>query len=222
MSEFTTGVLYPRKYEQKVLQTLPKSRQPYFHKNVNDDWNAFFLQDEWLQRAGTVAFLLSLSGHGIPLLWFHDAEESGWGFRLFDGGVEVSSATIPYSLDNELAEAEFFRRHPQVASLEEMADREDLRTAYEEILEEVIRSEHFRQELAKGISRFQSQSFHRLVSNKQVNQLRSLFDINLLSDIDEDSGSSILYDSVDLFKEIIGIEEMIWVNYSYLASGGRE
>lgn len=222
MSEFTTGVLYPRKYEAKVLGALPKSRQPYFHKNVNDEWNAFFMQDEWLERAETVSFLLALSAQSVPLLWFHDAEENGWGYRLFDGGSEVSSASIPYTLDIEMSEAEFLRRHPHVESVEELADSEELRVAYEEILEGVVRSERFRQELSKGIARFRTQAFARLVSNKQAQQLRSLFDLQLLTDFDEDSGSSMLYDSVDLFKEILGIEEMIWVSYSYLASGGRE
>jgi len=222
MSEFTTGVLYPRKYEAKVLSSLPKSRQPYFHKNVNDDWNAFFLQDEWLERAETLRFLLELSGQNVPLLWFHDAEENGWGFRLFDGACEVSSASIPYNLDIEMAEKEFLRRNPHVECVEELAESETLRVVYEEILEQVVRSERFRQEIAKGIARFRPQAFTRLVSNKQAAQLRSLFDLHLLTDYDEDSGSSMLYDSVELFKEILGIEEMIWVNYSYLESGGRE
>jgi hypothetical protein len=222
MSEFTTGILYPRKYEPKVLNHLPKSRQPFFHKNVNEEWNAFFLEDEWLERAETVRFLLQLSGQSVPLLWFHDAEESGWGFRVFDGGMEVSSATIPYSLDIEMTETEFGRRFPHVQSMDEIAEQDELRRAYEEILEQVVRSEQFRLELSKGIARFRHQSFSRFVSTKQTQQLRSLFDINLLADYDEESGSTMLYDSVDLFKEILGIEEMIWVNYSYLASGGRE
>jgi hypothetical protein len=46
--------------------------------------------------------------------------------------------------------------------------------------------------------------------------------LQLLTDVDEETGASLLYDSVDLFKEILGIEEMVWVNYAYLASGGRE
>ncbi|NGQ95403.1 hypothetical protein G3578_09570 [Brevibacillus sp. SYP-B805] len=220
MSEFTTGILYPRKYEPSVLKMLPQSRQPYFHQNVNDHWNAFFLEDEWLERADTLRFLLQLSAQPVPLLWFHDAEESGWGFRLFDGGMEVSSATIPYSLDIEMTEAEFARRFPAVQSIDEISEQEELRRAYDEILEQVVRSVQFRQELSKGIARFRHQCFSRFVSAKQAQQLRSLFDINLLADFDEESGSSILYDSVDLFKEILGIEEMIWVNYTYLASGG--
>lgn len=222
MCEFTTGVLYPRKYEAKVLQQLPKSRQPYFHKNVNNEWNAFFLQDESIETAETLRFLLQLSSKHVPLLWFHDDEESGWGFRLFDGGCEVSSATISYSLDAELAEAEFARQYPHVNLQEEADDNEEIRDAYEDILDKVVQSEHFRQEVRKGISRFRPQSFARVVGQKQISQLRSLFDIHLLTDFDEDTGSSLLYDSVDLFKEILGIEEMVWVNYAYLASGGRE
>jgi hypothetical protein len=203
MCEFTTGVLYPRKYETKVLHQLPKSRQPYFHKNVNDEW-------------------LQLSSQHVPLLWFHDAEDSGWGFRLFDGGYEVSSATISYSLDAELAEAEFARLYPHINISEETDEDEEIRDAYEEILDTVVHSEHFRQEVRKGISRFRPQCFARFVGQKQINQLRSLFDIHQLTDFDEETGGALLYDSVDLFKEILGIEEMVWVNYAYLASGGRE
>jgi hypothetical protein len=222
MGEFTTGVLYPRKYEPKVLIALPKSRQPYFHKNVNSEWNAFFLEDEWIETAQSLQFLLQLSSQFVPLLWFHDAEDSGWGFRLFDGGYEVSSATISYSLEVEMAEAEFTRLYPEVNLHEEILENDEVRQNYEEILNRIIRSEYFRQEVLKGIKRFRPNCFGRFIHAKQVQQLRSLFDLQLLTDIDEETGGSLLYDSVDLFKEILGIEEMMWVNYSYLASGGRE
>lgn len=222
MGEFTTGVLYPRKYEPKVLHVLPKSRQPYFHKNVNNEWNAFFLQDEWIETAQTLQFLLQLSGQCVPLLWFHDAEDSGWGFRLFDGGYEVSSATISYSLEVEMAESEFARMYPDVDLHEEIVESDEVRQNYEDILDRIVRSEYFRQEVMKGLKRFRPHCFGRFVGPKQVQQLRSLFDLQLLTDIDEETGGSLLYDSVDLFKEILGIEEMMWVNYSYLASGGRE
>ncbi len=222
MSEFTTGVLYPIRFESRVLHILPQSRQPYFHKNLNENWNAFFLEDEWLEKADTLQFLLYLSKHHVPLLWFHDAEDSGWGYRLFDDGFEVSSATISYELDIEMAEAEMTRRYPDIDLSEEVVDNDDLRDEYEQVLEQVVRSERFRQDVYKGIARFSPQAFARLVSHKQVQQLCSLFDINLLTEFDEETGGSLLYDSVDLFKEILGIEEMVWVNFSYLKSGGRD
>ncbi|MGE5704899.1 MAG: hypothetical protein ACM32O_20415 [Clostridia bacterium] len=222
MSEFTTGVLYPRKYEPKVILTLPKAKQPYFHKRVNNDWNAFFLQDECIERAETLQFLLGLSAHYVPLLWFHDSEESGWGFRLFDGGLETTSATISYSLDMQLAECQFMSRHPEVEQIEDFWENEHLRQEYESILDQVVRSDPFKREVWKGISRFRPQCFGRFLSHKQVQQLGSLFDIQLLTEVEEETGGSILYDSVDLFKEIIGIEEMVWVNFAYLAGGRQE
>ncbi|WP_139490154.1 hypothetical protein [Brevibacillus dissolubilis] len=222
MSEFTTGVLYPRKYETKALPYLQEARKPYFHKNLNEEWNVFFLQDEWIETAETLQFLLELSSKYVPLMWFHDAEDSGWGFRLFDGGAEVTSATISYSLDIEMAEAEMLRRYPDMDLSEEILHNDEVRVEYEDVLDQVVHSERFRQEVLKGISRFRPQAFSRIIGQKQIQQLRSLFDVNLLADFDEDTGSSLLYDSVDLFKEILGIEEMIWVNYTYLASGGRE
>ncbi|MCM3079554.1 hypothetical protein M3558_10785 [Brevibacillus invocatus] len=222
MGEFTTGILYPRKYEPKVRNALSKTDQPHFHRNVNGDWNAFFLQDEWLETSNTVSFLLKLSKQPIPLLWFHDAEDNGWGFRLFDAGYEVSSGTISYSLDVEMAELEFARLYPHVDLQEGISDSDDVRQKYEEILDRVVRSELYRREVGKGITRIKPQSFNRIVGPKQVQQLRSLFDLQLLTDVDEETGASLLYDSVDLFKEILGIEEMVWVNFAYLASGGRE
>lgn len=222
MGEFTTGILYPRKYEPKVRNALSRTEQPYFHRNVNTEWNAFFLEDEWLETSMTLSFLLQLSMQPLPLLWFHDAEDSGWGFRLFDAGYEVSSGTISYSLDEEMAEEEFARLYPQVDLQEEILTSDDVRKKYEEILDRVVRSELYRREVGKGITRIKPQSFNRIVGPKQVQQLRSLFDLHLLTDVDDETGASLLYDSVDLFKEILGIEEMVWVNYTYLASGGRE
>ncbi|MGD8189805.1 hypothetical protein ACQCN2_07465 [Brevibacillus ginsengisoli] len=222
MSEFTTGVLYPCKYEPKLLLHLSRFNQPYFHKNINEGWNAFFLEDEWLETADTIQFLLRLSNHHIPLLWFHDAEETGWGYRLFDGGAEVSSATISYELDIEMTEEILAKRYPTIEIAEEVIHNDKLRQEYDEVLHQVVHSDRFQQEVGKGISRFRPQSFNRFLSHKQVQQLCSLFDVSMLTEFDDDLGSSLLYDSVDLFKEILGIEEMMWVNYAYLASGGRE
>ncbi|USG67310.1 hypothetical protein NDK47_08565 [Brevibacillus ruminantium] len=222
MSEFTTGMLYPRKYEPKVLIALPKSRQPYFHRNINRDWNAFFLRDEWLETAQTLQFILQLSRQCVPLLWFHDSEENGWGYRLFDAGYEVSSATISYTLDADMAESEFTRLYPHVELHDAILESEDVRQTYEDILNRTIRSEEYRREVNKGINRVCPACFGRIVNPKQVQQLRSLFDIQMLTEVDEETGASLLYDSVDLFKEILGIEEMIWVNYAYLASGGQK
>jgi len=222
MHEFTTGVLYPKMYEAEVLQALPQCRQPYFHRNVNSRWNAFFLEDEWLELAGTVQFLLRLSARPVPLLWFHDSDDYGWGFRLFDNGAETAAATIPYALDVELTEAEYLRKHPEVATAEEIVEHDGWREIYEELMEMVVQSEQYRKELTKGIARFRPHSFARLLTGKQVDQLRSLFDPEFLLDLEEGVGSSLLYDSVDLFKEILGMEEMKWVNYAYLASGGME
>ncbi|MFM1653996.1 hypothetical protein ACI7RC_18115 [Brevibacillus sp. B_LB10_24] len=222
MGEFTTGVLYPRKYEPKVIHSLPKSRQPYFHKNVNSTWNAFFLQDEWIGGADTMQFLLRLSSQHVPLLWFHDAEDKGWGYRLFDGGYEVSSAAINYELDVEMAESIMSSRYPDIELAEEVIENEELRKEYEQVLDQVARSSGYRQEVWKGVSRVRPESFATLLSHKQIFQLRSLFNLHFLAGYDEETGNSYLYDSVDLFKEILGIEEMMWVNYTYLASGGRE
>lgn len=222
MSEFTTGVLYPRVYETSLLHLLTGTRQSYFHKNVNDRWNAIFLQDEKLQNAETLFLLLDISARNIPLLWFHDDEENGWGFRLFDGGYEVSAATIWYDLDVYLAERTIQNKYHLPELSQALLDREELQSEFDETLRQVTRSHEFRQEVGKGISRFRWEGFSRLLTRKQVQQLRFLFDLKLLTEVDEETGACLLYDSVDLFKEILGIEEMMWVNYRYLASGGRD
>ncbi|UFJ41679.1 hypothetical protein LOK74_03960 [Brevibacillus humidisoli] len=222
MSEFTTGVLYSRSYEPDVLLSLPCSRQPYFHKNLNNKWNVFFLKDEWLEKAETLQFLRELSRSGITLLWFHDSEDYGWGFRLFDQGYEVTSATIAYDLEIELTEQELERRHPGIDISQEVIENEELRREYDHVLHDLIQSGRLRQEIHKGIDRVRLHCFNRILSPLQVQQLHTVFDLNLLCEYDEQTGSSLLYDSVDLFKEILGIEEMVWVNYTYLASGGRE
>ncbi|WP_232698262.1 hypothetical protein [Brevibacillus daliensis] len=222
MSEFTTGVLYPIRYENKMITYLQALTQPYFHKRLNEDWNVFFLEDEWVEMAETLYSLLALSKKGISLLWFHDAEDSGWGFRLFEGGYEVSSATISYTLDVELAEAEMKRRYPTLIMFDEHHEDEKLRREYEEIADSITHTHQYRQEVEKGLLRCKPQAFRTFLSAKQVQQLHSLLDSSLLAETDVETGSSLLYDSVDLFKEILGIEEMMWVNYSYLASGGRE
>lgn len=57
----------------------------YLLHELNDSWIGLFLEDQWLQRASTVKLVKSLSERA-PLLFFFDADEHGWGYRVFAGG----------------------------------------------------------------------------------------------------------------------------------------
>ncbi len=78
-----------RNNAEAVLQMPTNADQgaDWFIHEVNPAWAGLFLQDEWLEQPETVELVKSLS-KAAPLLFFFDADEYGWGYRLFAGGEE--------------------------------------------------------------------------------------------------------------------------------------
>jgi len=74
---------------EAVLQMPTNADQgaDWFIHEVNRAWAGLFLQDEWLEQPETVELVKSLSTTA-PLLFFFDADEYGWGYRLSAGGEE--------------------------------------------------------------------------------------------------------------------------------------
>ena len=89
MSEFSCGVLMRRNNAEAVLQMPTNADQgaDWFIHEVNPAWAGLFLQDEWLEQPETVELVKILS-KAAPLLFFFDADEYGWGYRLSAGGEE--------------------------------------------------------------------------------------------------------------------------------------
>jgi len=83
------GVLMRRNNAEAVLQMPTNADQgaDWFIHEVNRAWAGLFLQDEWLEQPETVELVKSLSTTA-PLLFFFDADEYGWGYRLSAGGEE--------------------------------------------------------------------------------------------------------------------------------------
>ena len=78
-----------RNNAEAVLQMLTNADQgaDWFIHEVNPAWAGLFLQDEWLEQPEAVELVKGLS-KAAPLLFFFDADEYGWGYRLFAGGEE--------------------------------------------------------------------------------------------------------------------------------------
>ena len=91
MSEFSCGVLVKREHAEEIengLSAMDVGVNCFFHE-VNGSWTGLFLEDQWLQSASTVEIVKSLS-ETAPLLFFFDADEHGWGYRVFAGGSEIA------------------------------------------------------------------------------------------------------------------------------------
>jgi len=100
MSEFSCGVLVKREHTEEIengLSAMDVGVNCFFHE-VNGSWTGLFLEDQWLQSASTVEIVKSLS-ETAPLLFFFDADEHGWGYRVFAAGPrspeESSKPGIP-------------------------------------------------------------------------------------------------------------------------------
>ena len=95
LSEFTAGILFRAARASEVEAAAGQFPQPCKIRTLNYRWSALFLADDSLQEPATRALIQGLS-RTVPLLQFTNAEDHGWGYAIWDQGVERSSFTFNY------------------------------------------------------------------------------------------------------------------------------
>ncbi|WP_138754588.1 hypothetical protein [Paenibacillus sinopodophylli] len=93
MSEFTSGNLTLTAYKDQ----LDQSKLNYI-KELNEEWVVFFTDDTDISDnvSDTVLHL----SEQLPVLYFYNAEDHGWGYRIFFGRKCLASLDINYELED--------------------------------------------------------------------------------------------------------------------------
>lgn len=211
MSEFTDAVLFLAQHSEKMEQVAENLPQPYLIRMLNQKWGGVFVQDAISERPDFVSWLRE-SSRQIPFLFFVDAADHGWQYRLFRDGNEVASVHVNYGNDNEILIGLAKARYPEVPDVIWFVyeDSEILESS----LEEVENSDGYRQAYRQAVEKQYEQ--------KNVNAC-SIFGItpDIITELETVLSPEWylkgMWDQVVRFKQLLGISELSWMSYHYLA-----
>ncbi len=93
MSEFTSGNLYLKEFNEKIEEFMKRKDVSFYIRNVNEKWSAIFLDKHRLEKNETIKFLKEISKI-VPILHFENAEDHGWGYNIFSDDELLLSKII--------------------------------------------------------------------------------------------------------------------------------
>jgi hypothetical protein len=177
---------------------------------LNRQWSALYFEDDWLQQPSTIQVLLTLSQE-IPLLHFNDAEDHGWGYRIFAEGREQAQFHDDYSLDQGMVIALAETRYPDIEVEPFLYLEEEGQRVFQQLLQEVRQSEQFQAAYAKQFERKHVEAFSYFeVDSEKIEQLNQLISPDGLQSEPPRN------EEVSKFKTLLGITQMEWKSYHYM------
>lgn len=195
MSEFTFGFLV-RNTEQNQ-QFVKELANTSLMKPLNSDWLVFNYED-W----GVPKSILTLS-KSTPVLLFHNAEDHGWGFEIYQNGEEISKLDISYEMEEEFILKEFEKRYPDIEDyVEFLYMNPEGQEIYAMLKEELDISEKVKEQFDScDINAFKLLS----VDGDKIKELNTILTPSHLLSIED------IFELVEEFKRILNMEEMSWI-----------
>jgi hypothetical protein len=203
MSEFTLGILTRAKHREAVAGALTEADLTFKQRDLHPDWTAFFLADEWDEQATTTA--LEQASRRAPVLSFMNAEDHGWGYRLWRMGHEVAALFVSYELEFQVAQELFAERYPG----EDPFASDESVSKWMAIRQEMQQSERLTTAAKEQYQRANPAAFGALdLTPEQIEELKMVLNPAWRS---EDGA----WGQAERFKEILGITEMTWLSYEH-------
>jgi hypothetical protein len=183
---------------------------PFLIEALNERWCVLYLEDDSLNKPSTISLMLTLCP-SIPVFKFSDAEDHGWGYRIFADGREQANFYNDYYMDHrmvvELAEA----RYPNIDVQPFLYGESEGQRVFRLLLEEVKQSRDYQVAYAKQFQNKHVEAFaHFGVDLDTINALDQIISPDGLQ------SEPPRRKEVKMFKKYLGILEMAWKSYHYL------
>lgn len=214
MSEFTEGILFTNPHEALVQAAAQALGKPYIIHRLNDQWSGLFVDFHYTEREQEHAFLSVLSMK-CPVMRFQNAEDHGWGYKIYHEGKVVASVEVEYELKAgfalDIAEA----RNPEIDGLFALMEESELLAT---ILEEVEQSHEYHKRRAAQFQYKNTAAFKLFqMSDTIIEELEQVLVPANAGDLwSSENEVWDLHDQVERFKELVNIREMEWMRYRYL------
>ncbi|WP_143536063.1 hypothetical protein [Saccharibacillus sp. O23] len=203
MSEFTSGNLILNRNLEAV-----EAFRPTKVKTLNDEWSVFFTSrtENRFEEPNEVLDAKS----DVPVMRFDNAEDHGWEFAIVKSGKVLSRFGFLYEQETmdlvELVE----RLDPDADPFEDLFMNEESDQYRAEMLEKLYAEKSKQARLEELFADFDLNAFAEFgISAEQSAELERLFRPETFAE--EDS----VFEHVERFKKILGIEEMSWVSSRY-------
>ena len=206
MSEFTAGVLFLKPNLKDVEQRMQGFPLRLTVRALNDKWGALFVDGDNYEYPPVKPKLQELSWQ-IPLLFFQDPEDHGWGYSVYSGGVEIASLWVSYDLTWNLTLDLAKQRYPEVKDyyVQEFWDR------WAVLKSEILASSEYHN---LAVQQYAKQNLQALqVFGLDAKAIKTLAEA---TSPDTYFDHETLHMQSQIFKEVLGINEMSWMSYYYL------
>jgi len=195
MSEFTAGNLTSIKYKGFIEQ-----RNPTFLKQLNENWLVFFTEDTAVNDEVPEDVLNATEN--IPILYFFNFEDHGWGYSIIFKGKVLSNFRLSYELENSLLIELIQERYPDVDPIEFLFTNPEA----DGLKVEVRNSQRFKEEVERLFINCNLDNFELFELNTdQITRLKAIMSFVYLEGLDSN------LELVDRFKEIVNLVEMSWI-----------
>lgn len=200
MSEFTAGNLTLVSFKEQITPD-----QLSYIKELNGDWLVFFTDETGVndEASETVNDLTE----DIPVLFFYNAEDHGWGYRIIHKKELLAKVDVNYELEESMLMQLVEKRHPDMDDPIELLyiddEGEELRARY---MEEVSASSELQQAIALQFSSRNVEHFKLFnVDAEKIQKLNGLLTYENWLRLESP------WQLVEQFKELLNLEEMSWI-----------
>lgn len=201
MSEFTVGNLIASSHLEKVERWLEQREYDYDTQMIGERWIAFGFSDvQWMEKMLS-SRLIELS-HEVPVMYFYNAEDHGWGYQLFHQGQVTASLEVDYELAHTMAMDLFRQRYPGTRHLSP-AEQACFQAFYDEFAE----TEEYQTVLRKYYDSANPSAFAAFgCGSEEIAELQMILSPAYTRQND-------IFEQVDAFKAALKLEELEWISW---------
>ncbi len=199
MSEFTAGNLVLKKHYGLIKEYNPK-----YINELNSDWIVFFTEgtnvsDEYPRDIHEIS-------RTVPVFYFYNFEDHGWGFYIIKEEKEESSFHYSYETEDilllNLIESEFPGEDP----IELLYLQPDSDKFKEKMIEKLYQDRSKEKEFEELLKYIDFKAFRLFISDEEIiKELKFLLSVENLISLDNH------FKLVNDFKTLLNIKEMSWI-----------
>ncbi|MBA2937326.1 hypothetical protein HZF08_03335 [Paenibacillus sp. CGMCC 1.16610] len=199
MSEFTAGSLIRNSYRETVQQ-----HNPLIVKELNEQWTVFITSGTGVSEMAP-SDVMAISQH-LPVLYFYNFEDHGWGFTLLHQGEAVSTFDLSYEQEEVDLMNYVKDKFPDQDAVELLYISPDSDTFRASMVLEMELQQSGIDRVHMMLRQLDVEAFKLFeLGAAEMEQLRHLFEAETIAQLERKHAM------VDDFKTILGIEEMSWV-----------
>ncbi|WFR61718.1 hypothetical protein P9222_25550 [Paenibacillus amylolyticus] len=200
MSEFTAGNLTITKYKDRIEQS-----NPIYFAELNDKWLLFFTKETEVNDEVPIDILTT--SEEIPILYFYNFEDHGWGYSIILKGQIISKFDLSYEFEDnlliEIIEEDFPEADPH-EFLYTNSEGEALR-------EKLKKSENFNNSIKNLFIDCALDNFKLFeLESDKIDQLKTIMNYEYINALES------YFNLVDQFKDILQIKEMSWISSDHI------